>query len=139
VGVLDALDAVVFFRVGPVRVFHSIASGLVGRAAYEGGLATALLGAALHLFIATTAAAVYAAASLRLPVLVRRPVLAGLAYGVWVFVFMSRVVVPLSLARQARFSVPWLLNGVIGHALLVGLPIALWVRRAWTVPPGAEV
>lgn len=42
---------------------------------------------------------------------------------------MNYVVVPLSAAQQGAFSWPSLLNGVIGHALLVGLPIALIARR----------
>ena len=38
VGTLDALDAIVFFGlrgVTPLRIFQSIASGLLGRAAYQ--------------------------------------------------------------------------------------------------------
>ncbi|MET0400246.1 MAG: hypothetical protein ABW277_25880 [Longimicrobiaceae bacterium] len=45
VGVLDLLDPLVFFGargVPPVRILHSIASGLLGRAAFAGGLPTAL-------------------------------------------------------------------------------------------------
>jgi len=129
VGILDALDAVVFFGATPLRVFQSIAAGLLGKASFQGGLWTAALGALLHFFIATTAAGAYVGASRGLPVLVRRAVPCGLAYGVAVFVFMSQVVVPLSRLRRPPFSWPWLLNGVIGHALLVGLPIALCARR----------
>ena len=57
VGSLDAIDAIVFFGlrgVRPIRIFHSIAAGLLGRSAFQGGLATALLGAFLHFFIALT-------------------------------------------------------------------------------------
>jgi anaerobic selenocysteine-containing dehydrogenase len=57
--------------------------------------------------------------------------LAGMLYGVAVFFFMNNVVVPLSAIGPGRFpSLPVLLNGVIGHALLVGLPAALVARRA---------
>jgi len=35
----------------PIRIFQS-ASGLLGRAAFSGGLRTAILGGALHYFIA---------------------------------------------------------------------------------------
>jgi hypothetical protein len=44
VGVLDILDALVFFGlrgVAPIVILQSIASGVLGRTAYEGGLATA--------------------------------------------------------------------------------------------------
>jgi hypothetical protein len=128
-GLLDALDAVWFFRAAPGRIFQSIASGLLGPAAFQGGWAAVLLGVALHFLIATTAAAVYVLASRRLPTLIRQAVPWGLAHGVGVFLVMNQIVVPLSQARQAAFSLPWLLNGLIGHALLVGLPIALCARR----------
>jgi predicted permease len=128
-GILDAVDAVVFFRATPLRVFQSIARGLLGSSAFDGGLATAALGVFLHFLIATTAAAVYWAASRRLRLLVRHPVACGLGYGVAVYFFMNYVVLPLSLAPAAAFRWPAFLNGVIGHALLVGLPIALIARR----------
>ena len=57
VGALDLIDAIVFFGlrgVRPIRTFQSIAAGLLGRAAFQGGLATALLGAFLHFFTKNT-------------------------------------------------------------------------------------
>src|SRR6266481_3383635 len=51
VGTLDILDAIIFFGslgIKPIRIFHSIASGLLGReAAFSLGLKSALLGAFL--------------------------------------------------------------------------------------------
>jgi hypothetical protein len=116
--------------VGPVRVLHSVAGGLLGPAAREGGLAAAALGAALHFLIAAAAAAVYWVASRRLEVLVRRPVVCGLLYGVAVYLFMNFVVVPLSAAYFTPSRTPSaLLLNAAGHMLLVGLPIALAARR----------
>ena len=48
-------------------MWQSIASGLLGKAAYEGGSATAPLGLALHFFIAFVMALVYVLAARRLP------------------------------------------------------------------------
>ena len=112
--------------VGPVRVLQSVAGGLLGRAAAEGGLATAALGGVLHFFIAFVWAAVYWLASRRLRVLVQRPVVCGLLYGAAVYFFMSFVVLPLSAIyfKQSRELSSILLNAA-GHMLLVGLPIAL--------------
>src|SRR4029453_18169089 len=59
VGVLDTLLAVGLYKVTPFVVYQSVAGGLLGRATYQGGWATAALGMFLHFFIATTAAAVY--------------------------------------------------------------------------------
>jgi hypothetical protein len=116
--------------VGPVRVLHSVAGGLLGPAARDGGLATAALGALLHFFIAFVWAAVYWLASRRLKLLVRRPVVCGLLYGAAVYAFMYLVVLPLSAAYfKPTFTPSTVLLNAAGHMLLVGLPIALAARR----------
>jgi hypothetical protein len=51
-------------------------------------------------------------------------------YGVAVYFFMSRVVVPLSAARKLPFSFEQLLTGLVIHILCVGLPVALLARRS---------
>jgi hypothetical protein len=112
--------------VGPVRVLQSVAGGLLGRAAAEGGLATAALGAGLHFFIAFVWAAVYWFASRKLRVLVRHPVVCGLLYGAAVYCFMYFVVLPLSaIYFPLNRTVSSILLNSAGHMLLVGLPIAL--------------
>jgi hypothetical protein len=46
-----------------------------------------------------------------------------------VFFFMNYGVLPLSAVGSAPFSLGMFLNGVFGHALFVGLPIALFAKR----------
>jgi hypothetical protein len=133
VGVLDLIDAMVFFGlrgVAPVRILQSIAAGLLGRDAFRGGPATAALGALLHFFIAFGIVCVYYLVSRRLGILTRHPVLCGLLYGVLVLVIMNRVVIPLSAAVTGPMSLPVLVNGLLIHALGVGLPSALFARAA---------
>ena len=124
-GIGDSVLALVLYRVPLTTIYQSVASGLLGREAFRGGLGTAALGMFLHFFIATTAAAVYVVASRWLPVLLRQAVPWGLAFGVAVYFFMKDVVVAHSAARPIRFT--W--TAMIGHALLVGLPIALVAAR----------
>lgn len=133
VGVLDAIDAMTFFGlafgVAPARIWQSVASGIYGReAAVAGGLTTASIGLCLHFLIAFIIATVYNVVSLKLSLLLRRPIFSGLLYGVICYFVMSYVVVPLSNATKGAFVLSIFLNGVIGHALLVGLPIALIAR-----------
>jgi len=137
VGVLDALDAMLFFGIRngikPTRIFQSIASGLLGRErCISGGLKTALLGVFLHFLIAFILATVFYVASSILPLLIRHAVISGLFYGVAVYFVMNFVVLPLSAVAPRTGAIPWavFLNGVAGHALLVGLPIALLARRS---------
>ncbi len=104
VGILDFLDATLFFgiylKVGVQRVWQSVASGLLGQKAFEGGLPTAVLGVFLHFFIAFGIVTVYYLVSRKLRFLRQRPLLWGLLYGVAVYFIMSLVVVPLSAATS---------------------------------------
>ncbi len=137
VGVLDFLDATIFFGlwygIKPIRVWWSVASGLIGRdRAINGGLKTALLGLFLHFLIAFIIATVFYVASRILPALIRHPVIWGVIYGVACYFMMTYIVVPLSAVPPRTGPIPWpvFLNGIIGHALLVGLPVALLARRS---------
>lgn len=140
-GVLDALDAMIFNGlrgVSPGSVWRYVASGLLGREAFGGRLKTALLGLSLHFLIAFILAAIYYGASLALPVLLRRAATCGLLYGVAVYFVMNHIVTPLSAAPPLSFALAALINGVAGHALLVGLPIALIARRSQRAAAGAS-
>ena len=130
VGTLDALDAVIFFGLmrgaTPVQVFQGIASGLLGRESFSGGAATALLGLAIHYFIAFSIVGTYIAASRRMPILVQRPVLFGVLYGLAVYFVMNLVVIPLSAIGPMRLTLSiGLVNGLAIHVLGVGLPSAI--------------
>lgn len=114
----------------PIRVAQSVASGAIGReAAINGGIKTALLGLAFHYLIATTATAVFYLASRKLHFLIKSPIPMGLLYGVFVYLFMNFVVLPLS--NIARRGTPPLSARAIQALIImfcVGLPIALIVR-----------
>jgi len=136
-GILDIAAALTVYGLRgarPIRILQAIASGLLGPEAFKGGTATAALGLALHFLIAFTAAAVYVAASRRLRILVARPVLAGLLYGIVVYAVMNAVVLPLSHVAPARFHAPLALAILVVHMLCVGLPIALAARRYAPAP-----
>ncbi|MBI1762060.1 MAG: hypothetical protein HYR56_11570 [Acidobacteria bacterium] len=113
-----------------IGVLQSIAGGLLGRGAYQGGWKTATLGFVLHFCIATIWAALYYAASLKLPLLTRHTIVCGLLYGVVVYACMYLIVLPLSALQFKFFNQPAdaILTGVLIHLFCVGLPIALTVR-----------
>lgn len=131
-GVLDAVDGVVAFGsqgLNPIQVLQYIASGLLGRASFEGGITTAGLGAVLHFFIAFVAAGAYVLAGRWITALRKQAAAFGLLYGAAVYFFMNYLVLPLSAVGPSPFNLGLFLNGVIGHALFVGLPIAWFARR----------
>lgn len=132
-GALDITAACVvygaLFGATPVGILQGIAAGLLGPSAGDGGLATTALGLVLHFTIALGAAAVYVAIARRVPALLANAWPSGALYGVAVFFFMNRVVVPLSLAAKHKFSWRAMWIGIAIHIVCVGLPIALVARR----------
>ncbi len=121
----------------PIRIGQSVAAGLLGRqAALAGGVATGVLGLCLHFLIALGMAAVYYAAATRIPLLVRRAVVCGIVYGLALYLVMNFVVVPLSAigVRGGGGPLSIIISSILVHMFLVGLPIALFTRRA-PAPP----
>jgi uncharacterized membrane protein YagU involved in acid resistance len=132
-GILDSIDAVIAFGfkgMNPIQVLQYVASGALGSDAFKGGLSTAALGAALHFFIAFVVAAVYYTASRKLPALYRNPAIWGPAFGAAVYLFMNFLVLPFSAVPKSSFSLALFLNGVFGHAIFVGFPIACFAQRS---------
>lgn len=131
-GVLDITAAFLvygMFGAQPIPLLQGIAAGLLGPRAFDGGLATAVLGLLCHFLIAFSAATVYYGISRVLPFVLQYAIAAGALYGVIVYFFMNRVVVPLSAARKFPFSLKMMLIGVTIHIFCVGLPIAIVARR----------
>ena len=133
-GAFDIVYACTFWAikrgVPATRVFQSVAAGLLGPAAFDGGAPTAALGLLLHFFIAVTMAFTYYAVATRWRALIERPMVLGAAYGVLLYGIMNYVVVPLSRARPAPVDAVWISLSILVHALLIGVPIALFSRKA---------
>ena len=135
-GALDITYAFILWwlraQVTPMQILQSVATGLLGKASYDGGAGTAILGAFLHFFNALVIAAIFVGASRIWPVLARRATLFGPLYGIGVYLVMNYVVLPLS-AFPPRTKPPapvvWI-TGVLAHMFLIGLPIALAAKRA---------
>lgn len=133
VAAFDAIFACAWWAVaagiGPMRILQSIGAGLLGEASFAGGWRSAAIGAAAHWFIATCMVAACVLAAPRLPVLVRRPLRWGAAYGLFLYALMNFVVVPLSAAPPDRFRASWVLASIVVH-VLIGIACALVARRA---------
>ena len=126
-GALDLTQACILFGRDIPLV---IAAGLLGPRALHGGSATYILGILLHFFIAFSFTAFYYATSRRLTFLTEHPLVCGLAYGAGVELVMSYVVLPLSaLHARGPYELHDVLQGLLVHMVVVGLPISFSVRR----------
>lgn len=126
-GTFDEITA--FLTFGP-NVPRVVAAGLVGRwAIHSTGAGVWILGVILHFVIALGAATVYCSASRKLAFLHKNFVISGLFFGIAVFITMYLVVMPLSaLHSMGPYSYRTLVQAILVHMLLIGLPIALSLR-----------
>ena len=130
-GILDITSAFVIAEIkgtGAVRMLQGIASGLLGKRSFEGGLLTAGLGLAIHFFIAFTAATLFYLISRKFRFLIEHAIAAGFLYGVAVYLFMYWVVIRL-VFPNAHPSFSRDVTAVLVHMFLIGLPISLIVSR----------
>jgi hypothetical protein len=119
---------------GLQRVFQSIAAGVLGRASFENGVGSAVLGAVLHLFIATMFVVAAVLVGRRVPRLLQRAHAWGPAYGVLLYVVMNFVVMPLSrIGTTPSFSRPWPIVASILVHMVFGVIALLFARRALRV------
>jgi hypothetical protein len=112
-----------------ILVVQYLASGAIGNAAFEGGLATALLGVFFHALVSLAVAGVFVLSAVRIALLRRHVVVGSLLYGFGVFVVRNMIVLPLSAAPPLPPPAPGLfIEMIVEHTLVVGLPLGLLMR-----------
>ena len=131
VGILDITSAFVIAaikHVGSMRMLQGITSGLIGPRSFEGGLATAACGLAIHFLIAFTVVTIFYLISRRIIFLTEQAIVSGILYGIAVYLFMYWIVIRL-VFPNAHPSLSRDVTAVLVHISLIGLPTALIVRR----------
>ena len=135
VAVIDGADAVIFTvaRGGSgERVFQFIASVVIGKEAYQMAPWSTILGILMHCSIALILTATYFALAGAIGKVTKNWFLAGFLYGLGTWIFINQflfVVVGIKSSYTALPAWPGLLNGVLAHVFLVGIPIAFFAAR----------
>jgi hypothetical protein len=129
-GAADILTAFVIYRpASPERILQSVASGLLGPSAFQGGWSAAAIGLAAHFVLAILWAVIFVLVAGQAPVVLRRPALSGLGFGVVVYGVMNAIVVPLSAAPSRGAPAAEMIGlGLVAHALF-GLALAFTAAR----------
>jgi hypothetical protein len=133
-GILDGSAAVIvhLIRGGrtPARIYNYIASGVFGPAAMSGGTPMVFAGIGFHMVIAMCWTILFFLAARQFEVLRRHAIAAAVGYGIFVWITMNKVVLPMSRV-QLPATVTW--NSIIVGALVlvvcIGFPISLGARR----------
>jgi hypothetical protein len=131
VGTADIGVAMLIYRAEPISVMQSIASGLLGKQAYQGGIPVALMGLLVQWAMSIIIAAIFVFAARRLPGLLRHWIVGGMAYGAVSFVVMNYLVVPLSAAGQGsmpHFTLLKLVENLVAM-IVFGVVFAYFARR----------
>jgi hypothetical protein len=128
-GTVDIGAASLIFRASPAPVLRAIASGLLGPEAKTGGNEVLLIGLLLQWAMSMLIAAIYGLAALAMPILARRWLTFGLAYGVGVYFVMTYVVVPLSRASHKHSTDPMIIGENLAAMLLFGVIVAYFARK----------
>lgn len=131
VGTMDITSAIIItlIRGGTItRLMQFIASGLLGKAAFQGGMPVVWLGLALHFVIAFGLVIVFYFASRKIAFLKQQAVASGIIYGLIVFAFMNLIVLPLS-AATSKPTLSGVLIQIAIHMFVIGLPTSLLLRR----------
>jgi uncharacterized membrane protein YagU involved in acid resistance len=130
VGILDIMSAIAIWLSRGTTLTHgfqAIASGLLGAKSYQGGLATAGLGLAIHFFIAFVVVAIFYLASRKIRFLTERAAVSGVIYGIIVYLVMYWIVLPATFPPFRHRLGNDVLELVI-HIVLIGLTTALIIR-----------
>ena len=126
----DFIAAMLIYHLPALTVGKAVARGWFGREkAMAGGLDVSIIGIVSHYSILLAAAAIFVFASLRFPILRRRAVIVGILFGLCIYVVMHFVVLPLSAAGPGNPKGVQLVEELLGHMFVIGLPIALWARK----------
>lgn len=127
-GTLDAMAASIQFYLvtgkDPRKVWKFVASGALGNKAITGGDDMVAWGLLFHYLIALSFTLFFFFLYPRIRIAAKNFLITGIIYGLFVWVIMNRVVVPLSQAPKIPF-VP--LKALIAATILVvciGIPIA---------------
>lgn len=134
VGTLDILAAAIQYYLktgnGPAPVLKFIASGVFGPEAFSEGGAMIFYGLLFHYMIAFSFTLFFFVISLIFPAILKATILTGIVYGVFVWIIMNLLVVPLSNTPEADFQ--WLNAGIAMLILIVcvGLPLSFIASRS---------
>lgn len=134
-GTLDILLALshFYFDTGkdPMLVPKFIASSLVGNKAYTGGNEMVLLGFVLHYVVALLFTLSFFMIYTPLRLYQWNRILTGIVYGVFIWLVMNKMVLPLTQVRLAPHDTVKMLTGMLILVVAIGLPLSFFAFHAY--------
>jgi len=132
------LNAYVSSGTAPSVVMQFIASGAFGKQAFAGGLPMVLWGCLFHFLIATSWTLLFYLLYPRTALLAKNRIVSGIAYGSFIWFFMTFVVMQLDNTPKQVFD---LKNAIVDVGICIttaGLPVAVLVGKYYSRKAGAN-
>ncbi|MFT3827120.1 MAG: hypothetical protein QM731_24555 [Chitinophagaceae bacterium] len=127
-GTLDAIAATL--SSGTMKVWYFVASGVFGKAtAYSGGTPMIVYGILFHYFIAFTWTVIYFLLYPRIALLRTNVLVSAIVYGLFVWLIMNLLVMPLSNTPPITLKTANVLKGAGILIICIGLPLSLVIGR----------
>jgi hypothetical protein len=137
-GTLDILAAIFVYalilqQTTAIKILQSIASGVFKKEAYTAGPQMVWYGLGLHYLIAFIFAWFYFTIYSYIPFLKKSTIISGLLYGIFVWIIMNLIVLPIvfPVLPEKHFDFPLLLSITI-LMLCIGLPIASVTKKYYS-------
>lgn len=132
-GTLDGLVAVLLnYKINPALVFKFIAAGLFGKAAFAGGAEMVVSGVILHFIVAFLFTEAYFLLYPFFKSFLKNKYLIAFMYGLFAWLIMNLIVVPLSKIGMHPIHAATLITGVIALVVCIGIPIVFFAERYYS-------
>lgn len=132
-GTLDAIAAIIAYTINggklPSRIFQYIASGAVGQQAYTEGTGMIVLGIVFHYTIAFAFTLFFFLIYPRINLLSKNKILTAVVYGIFVWLVMNLIVVPMSNIAASPFNIKQAIIGILILMIAIGLPLSLMIGK----------
>lgn len=136
-GSLDIIAALVNFYINtgkdPKIVLKYIASAVFGKASFSDGNNMAVWGLLLHFLIAFIWTIIFFFIYPKLRLLSWNRIITGILYGIFIWIIMTQLVVPMSKATAGAFNMKQAIIAVLILIAAIGIPLSFMAHRYYAV------
>ncbi|HTM99950.1 MAG TPA: hypothetical protein VL088_14440 [Pedobacter sp.] len=138
VGTLDILAALIQFYLktqkNPITVLNFIASGFFGKEAFSGGNTMAAFGLFFHYIIALGFTLLFFILYPKLKGFIQNKFFLGSAYGVFIWLTMQFIIVPMSRVPSMKLSVQGAITAILILIACIGIPLSIYANQSTPNP-----
>jgi hypothetical protein len=135
-GTLDIISASVYYplmyKFNVILIYQNIASGVFGAKAFSGGLGMAALGLLFHYFIALSWTVFFFIIYPKMKIMWRNRYMTAIGYGIFVWLVMNLVVVPLSKVQRGPFTVQGVIISAVFLIICIGFPLSSIIGKYYS-------